>query len=449
MSACMPFCIACGHHRIAALLVCVLVGGCSLGQQIKATVEDYHSIYGDSGDTVVLSNIVRASEGLPLHFSILSKINGTLSAAFQVSVTPQFGPGVSTRSTTTPQITVSSNPNFEVDNLETQNFVTGILTPLDPAKFRYFLESGLDYRAAMMLLVSGVRLAGNPVILNSPDSPRWVCYPGGPLTKENRPIPGHVYAHYIIAPSPDGCAGGEPEIFAFLRIVNGLTPFFAHEFQQAEPIGPPLPAATVLKTDIDKLADLEKSQAALLPVEGGRKFQLVNLHQRMVLCETEPEKQGLGLLHSPDDPECQESTHPLLGERSNNLGRLLEVKTGVNLRSVAGMFDYVGQVVAWERERQRCLTVDFSGRPDADNCRGNVFFQLVEPPARAIFSVSYRGKSYGVGPATACVPGKPGGSTGRAGCDYSTQVMNVLALSLGLNIQAKDLPQTPLLQLLP
>ena len=149
---------------------------------------------------------------------------------------------------------MGSNRTFEVGSLETQNFVTGIVTPISPSTFKYFLDSGLDYRAAFLLFVSGMRYRtgdrNNELIMNAPLSPRYVCYSG-----VGRVERGALYNSYYIVnvPRVDNADKGsctkhgqgvvddsEPEFFAFLRIINRMNPVFANQYTDLKRVGPRL-----------------------------------------------------------------------------------------------------------------------------------------------------------------------------------------------------------------
>jgi hypothetical protein len=455
-----------GSAKRIFVLLTLALSACSLAPQIKHNVSDYHQVFAQSADTVVVDNILRASYSQPLHFSILSKINGTISTSVSVSVAAPFGegfPGGSSRDGVSPQFSIGSSPSFEVDTLETRNFTAGILAPGDPERMKAFMDAGLDSRVALMLFVSGIRLKkGNvsgPEILNDPASRRWVCYFGTP--DKSLAFTGPYPSSYDIRRTEKDCTDangvGELEMFSFLRLINKIGPFYLNEFLAEVPVGPPVKTSTLQSSPLSALTGLDPNKIRILANTDGKTYSVYALQKQVALCDDAPESGGTALLSGIADPRCQPNLPAVLSASDSSTGtRAFSAPSDLpsaggagyriaeaDLRSVAGMFDYVGGVVAYERANGACLTVDDIG---GENCNGSVLFRLRGPLEDAAFTINYAGASYGIGSPSPCLP-MQGNENGP--CDDSNDVINILALSLGLNIQASDIPQTPIVQLVP
>ena len=140
-------------------------------------------------------------------------------------------------------------------------------------------------------------------------------------------------------------------------------------------------------------------------------------------------------------PTTFPSTAPEIGTSfigGNNAHAL----SGLTLRSPVGMYKYVGELLSYQRQAKRCVTI---GMPDTskdtDTCEKNVLFKVNSPALPSQIHATYNGVSYGVGGQDKCETPDT--------CDHSTEVMNVLSLLLGLNKSAKDLPVTSSIQLVP
>jgi len=429
--------------RILCIMLATLLSGCAMSSFVGRDVSDFHDVYDNSVNRTVLLNILRSMDNAPMHFSGLTNIHGSISGTVGVGLSLPFGPleKSTARDTATPSYSVVANPTFDVGDLETQNFIAGMLNPIDPKVFKNFLDSGLDYRIAMLLFVSGLSRSDGknqyPVILNSPESPRLVCYltvAKGGLKPGDLPPPP-----YSIVLSPNDCRGGygatESEFFAFLRVLNRLNPVYANIYSELKPIGPRL---KLVGANFKDLTAMDTSKFALVGGSGKDGVQLATIEQKLTLCETQPDDDQL--LHSAQDDVCKKHELPAPAIGTTNIGDKAQILSGLNLRSPVGMYKYVGELLSYQRQAHRCITLDFRGNWN-DTCEGDVLFKVNSPALPSQIQATYKGTSYGVGGQNQCRTPDT--------CDHSTEVMNVLSLLLGLNKNAKDLPVTSSVQLVP
>jgi hypothetical protein len=93
-------------------------------------------------NSILVTNILRARDGVPTYFSDISHLRGSLQA--QASIQAPLGVGDyknwTGRSLVSPGAYVQVNPSFDVAPLNTQGFTKGINEPLDVRVFQYYLD---------------------------------------------------------------------------------------------------------------------------------------------------------------------------------------------------------------------------------------------------------------------------------------------------------------------
>jgi hypothetical protein len=136
-----------------ALAVVLLLSGCSLAGSISEGSIEYDRALEDVGNAMVVSNILRAKDAAPLHFTDLSQIRGSLQLQLQAQATApigqQYDSSTRTRAAFQSTISVSTNPTFDVVPLNTKEFTEGITTPITLKTLRYYMDRFGDYREAL------------------------------------------------------------------------------------------------------------------------------------------------------------------------------------------------------------------------------------------------------------------------------------------------------------
>jgi hypothetical protein len=465
------------------LLICVpvlLLAACSMEPVINHQVIDYYRVNDEAATQVMLLNILRAKDGLPLHFSELSQIRGQLAASAAVSATIPFGmqTGATTRprNLVTPGVTVSSSPSFDITSLDTKDFTDGVMAPIAPKTLGFFMDEGIDYRMVLMLLASGIRQAGSDErLLNAPDSSRMVCFPNrkSPLPVNAMPNPEEPDAQYTIVGRDQPCAGwSEPEFYTFLRVLNNIGLVYAVSVQQfPKPIGPPF--ALDMHKDLASITRIDPKKYTLDRLPSGQ-YQLMSLSSDtvVVLCHaTRSGPQVMTVLSgSGDGPE--EVPAGLCDLKQNFAGgsnaamgtqdRAAFVHIGTSpgtavlkLRSTLEVIQYLGQILAFQQEHH-CITVEYESLPTGPgmeqglNCSSTAeqsfgtLFRLVHSSNSSDaspISVAYGGQRWFVPPLPEC------GQTLH--CDHTRQTLAIVSLLLDQNKSVEDLPRTPAVQTVP
>jgi hypothetical protein len=212
--------------------------GCAVEHAlIRSEALSYDDIIEDTTDKLLLLNILRAKDKAPLHFDEIPSLHESLQATASLQATWPFGATdtgtvnkPSTRNTVTPGIMVQATPTFEVDHLDTKDFVTGIASPIDPKFVKYWLDRGLDRRVVLLLFFSAVTVtetdpAGGPNatttirIMNSPRdaidtlSQQEAILREGPVQDDLRCDTHSNFQHY-------------------LKLIDYLTPFSPQYFRE-------------------------------------------------------------------------------------------------------------------------------------------------------------------------------------------------------------------------
>ena len=147
----------------------------------------------------ILLNIVRASHNVPLNFVTFSKVNGSTTASANAAA-PQFfvgpfypltvplNPAGSTFGIVNPPAgqrafqvskdtlggSTSANNNFEISILETKDFYSALLKPVDLVNLNFFTRQGYPRELLFWLFVESIRetVMGRTVeFLNDPEEP--------------------------------------------------------------------------------------------------------------------------------------------------------------------------------------------------------------------------------------------------------------------------------------
>ena len=130
---------------------------------IRSQALSYDDVIEDTTDKLLLLNILRAKDKAPLHFDEIPSIHESIQATAMVQASWPFGPRLANansgpRNMLQPTLGVQVTPTFEVDHLDTQDFVTGIASPIDPKFVKYWLDRGLDRRLVLLMFFSAATI---------------------------------------------------------------------------------------------------------------------------------------------------------------------------------------------------------------------------------------------------------------------------------------------------
>jgi hypothetical protein len=149
-----------------ALTLALLQCGC-ISSRIAPTVISYNLAVEQAQNEMLLLNTVRAAKWQPMYLTDISKITGSIKRDLTATLTVPFGAvhrGAAANYSGAPGGTYSVNPTFDVNVLNTQDFMKGFLQPLGPDLLAYFWNQGWPPALLLHLFVLQVdEKTGNDV----------------------------------------------------------------------------------------------------------------------------------------------------------------------------------------------------------------------------------------------------------------------------------------------
>lgn len=143
-----------------AALLCAAQLGCATTTRLDDIVMAYDETAADTMSKMLLVNIARSHQNLPMHFtgvsSILATYKFTFAGGLGPAATGEFG------WLPVPQIGGSSeeNPTVSITPMQGDEFTQRLLTPFAEQKLTLLLRQGYDVDALLRLLGAEVRLDG-------------------------------------------------------------------------------------------------------------------------------------------------------------------------------------------------------------------------------------------------------------------------------------------------
>jgi hypothetical protein len=128
--------------------------GCTTQRNLAENAVSFNQAVERAQNDVLLLNVVRASERLPMYLTDISKITGSI----KMEVDGGISMVEKTRRTFKPTLTgiYALNPTFEVPVMNTQEFMKGFLSPLDLKTLAYYQDTGWPMELLYFLVVRKV-----------------------------------------------------------------------------------------------------------------------------------------------------------------------------------------------------------------------------------------------------------------------------------------------------
>lgn len=385
-------------HRISThfsfVLFLFLLSSCAFNERIADHAIKYNKTVEEAHNAQILLNILRARDRHPMHFTAISLVRGRLTAetSGSLSVRIPLGGDAADVFPLTPSLTVNkkSSPSFDVSILDTQEFMSGILTPVEMTIFKYYWDQRWPKELLLYLLIHKVEEGGKDAI-NSPE-----------YEDPDREDPFDLFKGWIKRVHPSESESQDYK----LSIV---------EITKGNPVGPP-----VGLTDSASIEHLVKAVEAKLkvvevPKDSGL-YRLCKITTTVKFC--------LGPKCPKSDliSDCTKDKEPTDPE-SKGVTETIGKKATVHFRSVQGIIYYLGEVLREEKDG-----VKIRWGPKYED---KILFSLTTnrwAAAKPTISVDYDGKTYYV-PA-----GEEGGVT--------TTVLSLITQLIALHKVRKELPTT-------
>lgn len=161
------------------------LSGCAASGTVQRIAVDYNTAVSGMANEVTLLNIVRAKEGLPLHYTSIGRLTGNVTMKASGNVNGQIKDNTRTTvdtlaNTTAPAGTtivqtlsdtvvrggdvliptlggeISTGPSFDITILDSQKFYQGILAPVPFTTIETYLNQGYDNELILRLFVESV-----------------------------------------------------------------------------------------------------------------------------------------------------------------------------------------------------------------------------------------------------------------------------------------------------
>jgi hypothetical protein len=254
---------------LSSLCGCVASNGVLRSQTLS-----FDDIIEDTTDKLLVLNILRAKDKAPLHFDEIPSIHESVTGSVSTQGVWPFGPSNkgTVRNTLTAGAGIQIAPSFELDNLATKDFITGMASPIDPKFVKYWLDRGLDRRVVLLLFFSAIDVTvagptGAPAqrlrIRNAPRDAIDALY-------SRPPAPAGPSGPTFAAAEADICTN-QTDFQHYLKLINNLTTFTAQSSPQKKIILDSVPVGD---------ADLGRVLAALTTLDAAKTSVKYDKEQR-------------------------------------------------------------------------------------------------------------------------------------------------------------------------
>jgi len=153
--------------RAAACAIAVgFLAACAVVDHIEPRYENVNHAAANARNEGILLNIVRASKNIPLNFIAFSKVAGTTNIGMNAGL-PKFGLGpeplvfdVNRQAVFGSSVlggSASAKNDFDITLLETKDFYSGLLSPVDLPTLNFFVRQGYSRELLFWLFTESVR----------------------------------------------------------------------------------------------------------------------------------------------------------------------------------------------------------------------------------------------------------------------------------------------------
>lgn len=443
-------------RALLILIMATSLSGCWVPTAtVRSQAVSYDDAIEDTTNKFLVLNILRAKDKAPLHFDEIPSIHESIQATGSLGFSIPYGPRPAApgRNVLTTGLNVQVSPSFEVDHLDTKDFVTGIASPIDPKFVKYWLDRGLDRRVVLLLFFSAVDIVG-------------IDHDGKPLSVRIRNSPRDASDSLKVLASlaqqtPDkGMRCDRQSDFQhYLRFINTLTTFYANSYierrelagglkMSSETSGEKTGAGSTVNLSSIAALDRNKFQWVRNSSDGTYTIYEVSAEHKTALCDSSYQGANPQVTSkSPtrcstsvydvmsDDPMHEDAAEqttlsfPPVTHAPTARSQFCEVFDDVvmpkeegpspagpqrglrlEIRSVGEIIQFLGDLLEYQeqlakfRKQNRDAQI-FLNDPvtfgycangsDTPGCN-DIFFNLHSDSCNARFTLSYRGKSYSV-----------------------------------------------------
>lgn len=161
---------------LAALMAVLTLTGCAQFEIADRSV-DYNLAVETASNRQLLLNAVRASKRYPRVYTNLTKISSASPISTQFAFGIPFGGDATSTFTFNPTLTTQSGIQFDLSVLDTQDFMKGILKPVDAATIDYYLKQGWPKEMLFHMLIREIKFDEQQAIDNINEKAKAECGP--------------------------------------------------------------------------------------------------------------------------------------------------------------------------------------------------------------------------------------------------------------------------------
>jgi len=502
-------------HRVLTFALSVLLTGCGVSSAvIKSESLDFGDVIEDTTNKLLVVNVLRARDKAPLHFAdipvIRESLQQTASLGFLnlLNDTPRSTTARDTKSGT---LTFQMTPSFDINQLHSKDFITGITSPIDPKIVKYWLDRGLDRRLALLLFFSAVeivetRSAAGPIsIIRIANSPREAA---DIIRNRGKAFGGSDALR----------CDTQSDFERYLKLLNKLKTFFANTYRERRlVVGGLNLSGDKDSNSVRAIAQLDLTKVQVVYDRERATYSLYSLssEQKVAFCFYDDAQSGgpssgqyefieSERVPGSDKRNCFQSVVDIRAEDAglrpiipspvffsgvaavNEASRYCGIfnrfagigpspaatpggyprlELRLYIRSVGEIFQFLGDLLYYQDEIRKYLdgnpqlklklnspvTFGYCGDQPEAGC-DDVFLRLDGDPCNARFSLTYRDKEYHVANFNAPREVRQGFGCrpdGTVWKDHTLEVLSVLHQLVGLNKSATDIRSTPTVNVLP
>ncbi|MET0180142.1 MAG: hypothetical protein ABW194_06620 [Novosphingobium sp.] len=142
-------------RTLLTLGLAVLAGACQTVQSTDKAAVEYNRAFAKARDEITLLNVLRASAREPLQFSTISSVQGAVRAGASIRI-PFINILAGGRDAISPELSFSArNPTVSIAPLATRDFIQGISRPLSASVIDDLLVQGWPLDVVLGLTVGG------------------------------------------------------------------------------------------------------------------------------------------------------------------------------------------------------------------------------------------------------------------------------------------------------
>ncbi len=139
-------------------LVAVTGLGCVTPGAISRRAVDYNVAAESARNEMLLLNILRARTQYPMIFTGLARITGSLRTEARIGANTSMRKQTATQQAVSPSVGMIDSPTFTVAVLDSQEFMRGIMTPLNFELIEYLWDQGFTREVLLYLTVERIEV---------------------------------------------------------------------------------------------------------------------------------------------------------------------------------------------------------------------------------------------------------------------------------------------------